>query len=351
MANAVRGELARLRAMMDGVREDEEMKRRELLKLLPALAISPAALERINVAHSVDSALLDAYEEVLVEAVRAYPRSDMVAYFSTLQPYVVQMASRLSAPMPHDMRYRLAKLVGHTAVLASWSALVTGDTTAANSMAILLHETARNVNDSELMALAHYARADQHSARFSGHWAHSPIAVFNLDAALQALGPTAPVSLRRGLLAAYAEEMAMRGGRDAFAAIDQARELPREDLGPGLYEPGGFFPATVDGQHTEGIVRAVLGQTDAAERLLRADLAATSPIRVRAHALVNTDLAQTYIRAREPEQASETADHALDLALSVADRLSVQRVRRAVQAMHQWDIPSVRALRERLATA
>lgn len=353
VANTVRSELARLRAMMNGVREAEEMKRRTFLSLpLAALAVSPVSLQRISVAHSVDATLLDAYEEVLVSAVRAYADAHMSGYFATLHPYIVQMGGRLSAPMTQDLRYRLARLVGHTAALAARSAQTVGNMSAANSMAILLHETARNVDDRELLALAYAIRGRQCSAYYGGAWAYSPVTVTNLEAAIQTLGPTAPVPLRRELLAMYAEEAAMGGGRAALPIIEEARALPRQDPGPGLYEPGYFVPATLDGQHTEGVARAVLGQTDAAERLLHADLAATSPARVRGRARVSVDLAQVYIRAREPEQAVATASHALDLALGVSDRLNVQRVRRAAEEMHrQWDIGSVRALRERLVAA
>jgi hypothetical protein len=352
VANTVRSELARLRAMMDGVREDDEMRRREFLSLpLAALAVSPASLERISVAHSVDSALLDAYEDVLVSAVRAYASADMSSFWSTLHPYVVQMGGRLSAPMTQDLRARLAKLVGHTTALAARSAQVVGNMGAANSMALLLDETARNVQDSELLALSYAIRGRQHSSFYAGRWTYSPVTVTNLDAATQTLGPGGPVPLRRELLAMYAEEVAMMGGRAALPVIEQLRALPKEDTGPGLWEPGYFVPATVDGAHTEAVARAVMGETATAERLLHADIAATAPIRIRAHARVRADLAQTYIRAREPEQAARTASEALDLALGVGDRLGVQRVRRAAEGMRQWDIGSVRTLRERLATA
>jgi hypothetical protein len=348
---AARKHLAGMRAMMERVEKDEHMRRRELLKLLPALAISPAALERISVAHAVDAPLLDAYEEVLVAAVRAFPRADMRAYFGTLQPYVMQMSSRLSAPMTRDMRYRLARLVGRTAMVASHSAAAVGDDAAANSMTMLLHETARTVNDGELLALAYYARANLHSSLFQGQWQYSPVAVFNVEAALQALGPTAPNALRRALLCRYARETAMAGGTAFLHALEQARQVPAQDVGPGLYEPGCFFPATVGGLHTEGVGRAVLGHTDRAEQALRDDIAETSPDRVKAHSWMLADLSNVHIRQREPEQAAATASRALDLALSVNSTLNVRRVRYAAAGMRQWDIPSVRTLRERLAAA
>lgn len=344
----VRGELAKLREMMNGVREVEQMRRRQFLSLpLAALAVAPASLERIAASHSVDTSLVAAYDDVLNAAVGAYSGADMASYFATLHPYVVQMSDRLSAPMAADLRSRLAKVVGHTATLAARSALVVGNRGAADAMTALLHQTARNVNDSELVALAHYSRANLHSAVYFGNWQHSPVAVSNIDAALLALGPSAPHALRKVLLFRHALETSMAGGTRFLETVEAARAVPLEE-GAGLYERGKFFAATPYGLHTEAVGRAVLGQTSAAQIALQRDLANTPRARVRARALVSADLAQVYIRAKEPEQAAAAATEALELAQSVNSNQEVQRVRYAAANMRQWDIPSVRLLRERL---
>jgi hypothetical protein len=334
-------------------REEEDVNRRELIRLVPAFAVSPAAVERIAAAHATDDSLLRAYEEVLESASLAYPSANMHRLHALLETHVQRMAERLRGAGSEGVRARLAKLTSETAALAASVALTVGQRGSARESVVLAERAAFASGDTGAQALALEARSTLHSEVFLGGWGGSRPALESLRRALGLLDASSPAMLRQWVLARYAREAAAAGDERYERALESAAALPQTygEHPRGLYARGGFLrfagSRLLDVQAL-GRVRA--GRGDDAEHILNEQIAATPVDATRRRSVLLTYLADAHTVQREPEQAARTALRALDLARPTGSALQITRVGGVASRLARWtDLPAVRDLQEALA--
>lgn len=339
------------RAMLAAVSAGDEVKRRDLLRLVPMLAVGPAALERLSVAHDTDVALLDAYSEVLTGASLAYHAADMRALHDALRPHLAGVEGRLRGSMGETLRRRLGTVAAETAVLAGWTALVVGRRGLAFEHYRFAEQAAGVAHDGGLTALAVESRASLFSSVVFGGWSPSQVALEGLRRARQHLDPSAPPILRQWVLSRLAHEMAAAGDEGFFPVLQEAHDVSGalERAPTGLYAPGGYWATGARLWDVEAIGLAMLGRPDPAEAILRAEIFTTPAELVRRHAILRVCLAHVHAQQGEPEQGALEALRALELARVRDSTLDVQRVASAHQRLARWDLPAVRELGERLA--
>ncbi len=147
-----RGEVDRARHHLEA-----EMQRRDLLRSVPVLAFLPVGdlADRINSAHTTDRALVEAYEAVLAEASRSYPRPGLSGMYRPLSGVVDRMTERLRMPVAAGLRGRLVRVIGEAAVLAGWSALVIGRRDDSRRYFSLAGTVALEANDRSILPQAY----------------------------------------------------------------------------------------------------------------------------------------------------------------------------------------------------
>lgn len=352
-ADVARGRLSQLRARLASAgREVEEMHRRDLLRALPVLAVTPAAVERLTAAHAVDEALLAAYQEVLDEASRAWQRADLEELYAVVAPIERRVAERLAADMTAARRERLARIGAQLANLAGWNALVTGRRGLAREHFGRAQHAARLAADGGLEAMAVEGVANLDSVVFFGGWTGSRAAVRGHERAASHLNDATPPVLRQWVLSRLAHEMAAGGDRAFLDVLDDARGL--EDQGDGdhapegLYVPGGFWASGARLDDVEALGRAMTGDADEAVRLLQRQRDLVPAALPRRLAVIDISLAQVHAIRHEPEQAAALAGEALKIAVRTRATLDVLRLR-ALALRLDAGVPAVRELHERLA--
>jgi tetratricopeptide (TPR) repeat protein len=348
-----RGHLAGLRAILDRARQEEEVRRRTLLKALPMLAVSPAALERLGSAHLVDRGLVDAYDEALNAAATAYPTAAMPRLYGVLGPHVTRMGERLRGPMAEGVRLRLASLTAETALLAGWAAMVSGQHGRARDHYALADSAATFVRDDALRALALEGRSNLYSHAWTGGTARSQPALDALGQAVDVMPATMPSVARQWVLARYAQELGAARAPEHGRYLEAAQRIdPTDQQAGGIYRLDGFFYAGAQLADIEAFGLTVGDRPDDALALLNEELAAVPDNLPRRQANLLTYFASAHVEQGEPEQAARTATEALDLATGTGSSLTQQRVQSVYNRLGRWTgIPAVRELRERLIAA
>lgn len=343
--------LAAGHAMLAVASAEEDVKRRNLLKLVPMLAISPAALERMGSAHRTDPELLDAYDEVLTQASLAYHTADMRELYGALEPHLSRLERRLQGVTGEAVRRRLGGIAAQTAVLGGWTALVVGQRAKAHDHYRFAERAAAESGDQALTALAIESRANLFSSVVFGGWEASRVALEGLQRARRHLDAAGPPILRQWVLSRLAHEMAAAGDERFLAVLEEAHRVDGElDVAPtGLHVAGGYWATGARLRDVEALGLAMLGRPDPAEAILKAEVFTTASALVRRHALLRVCLAHVHALQDEPEQGAVEALRALELAQVRDSTLDVQRVAGAHRRLARWDVPSVRELGQRLA--
>jgi hypothetical protein len=351
-AHVARRRLEELRARLASAgAEVEAMHRRDLLRALPVLAVTPASVDRLTAAHAVDDALLAAYQEVLDEASRAWQTADLEELYAAVAPITRRIGERLRADMTAGRRARLAGIAAELANLAGWNALVTGRRGLAREHFGLAQQAAREASDGGLEAMAVEGGANLDSVVFFGGWTGSRPALRGHERAAGHLTDATPAVLRQWVLSRLAHEMAAVGDPAFLDVLDEAREV--ED-GRGAHAPtglmvvGGFWASGPRLDDVEALGRAMNGDAGESVRLLERQRRLVPAGLPRRGAVVAIGLAQVHAARQEPEQAAALAQEALDVALRTRAALDVLRVR-ALALRLDVGVPAVAELRDRLA--
>jgi hypothetical protein len=352
-----RGHLAGLRAILERARQEEEVRRRTLLKALPMLAVSPSAVERLGSAHLIDRGLIDAYEEVLNAAVSIYPTAALPRLYAVLGPHVERMAERFRAPMGESVRLRLTSLTAENAIMAGWAAMVTEQRALAREHFALAESAATFVEDDTLRALALEGRSNLYSQTFTGGIGGSRAALDALAGAVELLPSSAPGVVRQWVLARYGQELAAARSPEYARYLDAAHRIDVSQEAGGIYRSDGFFgssinPVTKRRSDIEAFAATVSGRADEAEAMLNDELNTVPGERPRRRANLLAQLASAHVERGEPEQAARVATRAFDLANATGSLVTLARVQSVYNRLGRWTgIPAVRELRERLAAA
>jgi len=350
-AQVARRRLGDLRARLASAGEEvEAMHRRDLLRALPVLAVTPASVDRLTAAHAVDDALLAAYQEVLDEASRAWQTADLEELYAVVAPITRRIGERLRADMAATRRARLARIAAELANLAGWNALVTGRRGLAREHFGLAQQAAREASDGGLEAMAVEGVANLDSVVFFGGWTGSRPALRGHERAASLLTDATPCVLRQWVLSRLAHEMAAVGDPAFLDVLDEAREV--ED-GAGAHAPagltvqGGFWASGPRLDDVEALGRAMNGDAAESVRLLERQRRLVPAGLPRRRAVVAIGLAQVHAAREEPEQAAALAQEALDVALRTRAALDVLRVR-ALALRLDVSVPAVAGLCDRL---
>lgn len=349
-----RARLTDLRGILAVARDQQDaVNRRELLKLVPAFAVSPGALERMASAHRTDDALLDAYSEVATGASLAYHSAHMPDLYATVGPHVARLADRLRGAMSEDQRKRLGRIVAETAILAGWNALIVGRESFARSHYRLAESAAHLAGSGDLEALAVEAQANLASHVFRGGWMPSDRALQGLQRAESLLDGSGPPIVRQWVLSRLAHEMAVAGDPRFMDVVDRARNLagPPDEEPTGLHVPGGYWASGNRLADIEAVGLTMTGRADQAEVIMRDQVARTPDSLPRRHVGIGMILGHVHAGQGEPEEGARVALHALDLATDRASALDVQRIAGVHARLAAWDVPAVRELGERVAAA
>jgi hypothetical protein len=329
------------------------VRRRTLLKALPMLAVSPAALERLGSAHLVDRGLVDAYDEALNAAATAYPSAAMPRLYGVLGPHVTRMAGRLRGPMAEGVRLRLAGLTAETALLTGWAAMVTDRRAQAREHFALAESAATFVRDDALRALALEGRSNLVSQVYVGSVGASRPALDALAQAVDVLPRTMPGVARQWVPARYAHELAAARAPTYVRHLEAAQRTdPTEAQAEGIYRLDGFFYAGAQLSDIEAFGLTLNGRPDAAETIMSTALAGVPAHQLSRRANLLTGMANAHVAQEEPEQAARVAVQAVDLAVSVGRSITAERARGVYSRLARWTgAPAVRELRERLTAA
>lgn len=346
-AREARAHLRGLRAILERAEQEERVRRRDLLKALPLIAVSPVALERIGGAHIVDFGLVTAYDEVLSAATRAWPTANVPRLHAILGPHVSRMAERLHAQMPESVRLRLTALTGETAVLAGWSAMCSGQHTFAREHFALAERTAAAMDDPALRALALEGRSNLLSQAVADGTGGSRPALDALTEAVEMMPRVMPGVARQWVLARYAQELAASGDPGYKRRLEAAHQTDLDVEAGGIYSRDFWYSDEL--ADIEAFALTVTGQPAQAQQVLNAELATVPSNLPRRRAKLLAHVASAHVAAGEPEQAARVAFEALDLVEGTGSTRTIQRGRNLYGRMALWSgVPAVRELGERL---
>lgn len=341
-----------VRRILAVAEEEEAMRRRDLLRIVPLVAVSPGSVERIAAAHATDDSLVNAYEDVLEQASLAYPRANMSRLYAALDPLAGRVAERLPVAGSRSLRDRLARAASQLSVLAGSAAIVVGQRSRARQHLAAAWRSAELVGDPTLQALALEARSLLNSSVWVGGSAPAPAALDDLRRA-ETISRSSPPVVRQWILARLARERAAAGDDRFRESLDEASALSgAEDPDPsGLVRRDGFLAfADTRLEDVRGTGLTSLGRGDEAVVILAQQLAEVPAHALRRRSTLMTSLADAHVAQSEPEQAALAAAQSLDLSARSGSKLNVDRVRGVRSRLEPWnDLPAVRDLDEAMA--
>lgn len=336
----------------DDYRKDEDMRRRDLLKLASyagtAAVVPYESLERLaaalNPAGWVDGPLLDTLALATTSYAKGYYVARPADLLGVVRVHVNRLAALAPASMSTGQRQRLGSLTSDTAALAgslAWDADRRGES---NAYFALARDSAREAGDATLHALA--------IASIGMNLDDPTVTSWHLRQAVGGLPEEAPDSMRAWLHALHTRSLAAQGEQYGFHAAIEAVDTAlnrwqHHDQMDGFWSDQGWFaylglPGWRDDYHAQGL--AHLGHDDAADAL--ASLIERAADR-RQVARLHVSLAGWHLNRAEPAQAAVTAAQALGGTRQWDGQVRVLRGR-----LEPWaDLPEVRDLDEALVLA
>jgi len=336
----------------DADRKDEDMRRRDLLKLAgyasTAAVVPYETLERLAAALTpvgrVDGPLLDTLALATTSYAKGYYVARPADLLGVVRVHLNRLAGLAHASMTTGQSQRLGSMTSDTAALAgslAWDADRRGES---NAYFALSRDSAREAGDATLHALAIASIGMNHDDPAVTSW--------HLRQAVGWLPEEAPDSMRAWLHALHARSLAAQGEHYGFhaaiEAVDVALDRWQQDAEvDGFWSDQGWFaylglPGWRDDYHAQGL--AHLGHDDAADALVPLIAQAADRRQV---ARLHVSLAGWHLDREEPAQAAMTAAQALG-----GTRQWDGQVRALRGRLEPWaDLPEVRDLDEALILA
>jgi hypothetical protein len=336
-------------------REDDEMRRRELLRygsLLSLGAVMPLnTMERLSATLAgrvrVDAGLLDELEMATASYARGYFVAAPADLLSVIRGHVNRLetlAARSSLNPDHS--YRLEALLSDAAGMAGHLAMDADKRGEARAYWTLARDAARGAGDTTLYSLAVASLGFGRAVPDEKRW--------YLTQALGHLPSEAPDYARVWLHAHEAKAHATQGNDYGFYSgmerMDQAMARGQEGRAIGAFwsQEAWFGYFDVQGRadyHARGL--AALGHREAGDELGRLLDQSTD---ARQQARLRVTLAEWHLARQEPEAAAQALIPAVEPARALGEwRTAIRDVRRELEP---WaTLPAVRDLDHALTTA
>jgi len=306
---------------------------------------------------AIDAAVVQGLEAVTAAYASRYASGRPEDLLTPVQQQVDRVTAALDGSLLPSLRTRLLNLLGDTAAMTGWVALLLDRRGTASSFLALAWRAAGESGDVALQANVLASRSVL-ASRFTLSGTRAGRTALLLTRQAEEMAPgTLPVEARSWLASRHAKEAADAGDLRAFhAAADRARiALPAARSAPAIgsyFSSVGRFRSWNAGyvRASEGTGLAALGRLDEAERALAAALALTGDGRRRSAIL--TDLAAVSAQRGEIDAACNRATSALDQAEAAGYALGRRVLRGLLTRLGPWQgRAEVHALSERLRAA
>lgn len=359
---------ARREAVAEPPRASQEidMERRVLMKALMGASLVPTgaldALERTRSASArqmrTDDGLVWAFRSLLSAYSQGFETMEPGELVPSVAELVDRVTERLNEPMAPAHRKALGEIASDSAGLAGWLSHSLNRQGHARAYFSLARDTAVEIDDPALHAMALGSLSQLCSTTPAGGWEGSPPALRLLRQANDLLPAEASAGARTWLGARLAEECAAMGDGDGYernmARAEDAWSLGRigNDRG-GFFSQQGFFAQWEDKRFDgyRAICLVLLDEPYVAEDHLSRALARTLG-QSRGRATLLTDMTAAYALQGEPERACETARESIAASTEAGFPMGLQRLRGARKRLDRWQRhPDVRELDEQLAVA
>ncbi len=335
---------------------DDDMRRRELLRLLsmavaaPALQLGkpvPEAMAALEGPARVHGEGLEVIETSIANCRRI---DDLFGSRVAAQPALAQwrlVVRLLQGSHGEALHQRLCSAGSQVAHLLGWVAYDMNDP-----------GTARG-HFRQALRLAHEARDDALAAYILGYLSvlerddgDQREALAFAEAARGRARGAATSTCRSWHLSVEAEALANLGDRTAAErALDRA-ETELAEAKQGEDPPWIYYHDRANVVASAGRCYSVLGLPTAARRAIEETIASTQASMVRDQALHLTRLANTYVPEGEIEEACRLAGKAVTVASETTSDRALKRVRELRSELQPWDnFQAVRELDDRLAAA